>query len=81
MTAFPRPARRLAAGVALTLALSAPLAGCATVSTDATKTGAVTSLGVATTGAATKGAVTAGSVTPATPRATAGAGRDRGWDR
>ena len=31
MTALPRPGRRLAAGVALTLGLSAPVAGCAAV--------------------------------------------------
>ena len=35
MTALPRPGRRLAAGVALTLGLSAPVSGCAAVTTAA----------------------------------------------
>ena len=46
MTALPRPGRRFTAGVALTLGLSAPVAGCAVVTTAVTTravtTGAVT---------------------------------------
>ena len=44
MTALPRPGRRFTAGVALTLGLSAPVAGCAVVTTAVT-TRAVTTRG------------------------------------
>ncbi len=73
MTALPQPGRRFAAGVALTLGLSAPVAGCAAGTTAAARTTAVKAVtarafvGPGPVAQGTRTAVAAAAATAATP--------------